>query len=147
MINEKTIDKLWDNKEVKIEKCTYNRKTVMFLHVFSRNGDIFEELEDENYDSRMTFFGPAGFKVLYTHKNITPEDYFYALVDHLHADNSVRYKECVEIMSKMTHIEAEMKEITKHFPEASIVAVEQVNNYCWKKYNYFVIKLGNPKIE
>ena len=135
------VEKLQDEKRIKVNKWTYNCNKTMFLHVFSRDTDALNSIKHEEYESQTTFAGVAGFEVLYTHKDITPADYVFATVDHMHANNSIKHKGCIEIMSKMTHIESEMVKIKEHFPYASIIDVEQGTG-CWKNHYYFTIKLG-----
>lgn len=143
-----TVNKLYDENKITILKWTYNCKKTMVLHVLSKDdkaSEIFEQIDHEEYNSQGTIFGPAGFGVLYTHKDITPSDYFYAFVEHIHSNNSVKYKGCVEIMSKMTHIEDDMNKIKQHFPFASIIDVEQGTG-CRRNYQYYTIKLGELRI-
>jgi len=144
----KTVNKLYDESKIEILKWTYHCKKTMVLHVLSRDekaSEIFKQIDHEEYDSQGTMFGPAGFCVLYTHKDITPSDYFYAFIDGIHSNNSVKYEGCVEIMSKMSHIESAMDKIKHHFPYASIIDVENGTG-CWKNHQYYTIKLGELKV-
>lgn len=144
-MNREMIDKMWEEGRIEVEEWTSRCNTTMFLHVFSRDPSALEEIEHEDYDSQMTFFGPAGFKVLYTHKDIKPSDYFFALIREMHADDSIKHKGCVEIMSKMTHIECDMAKIKEKFPYASIIDVEKAKGG-WKNHEHYTIKLGAPRL-
>lgn len=143
-----TVNQLYDEGKIKILKWTYNCNTTMVLHILSRDekaSEIFKQIDHKDYNSQGTMFGPAGFTVLYTHKDITPSDYFYAFVENIHGNNSAKYEGCVEIMSKMSHIESDMNKIRHHFPYASIIDVENGTG-CWNNHQYYTIKLGDLRI-
>lgn len=139
MFNEKELMELWEAKKVEINNWTNHGDTPMFIDIIA-NQNIINHFFNIN-DYNITDMGNNRFII--QHKKITESHKVWTLVEHMHADDSVKYKGCVEIMSKMTAIEGDMKRIKEHFPLASIIDVEQAEG-CWKNNEYYTIKLGEP---